>query len=82
MAQKNERLLLVVEATVAILGTGRYARNLYMPVILEWSNQLATEHPLIDEQHQSMIAMINHLHACITEPMQRPEFFSPTGAVV
>lgn len=45
-----------------------------MPVILEWSNQLATEHPLIDEQHQVMIAMINHLHACITEPMQRPEF--------
>ena len=45
-----------------------------MPVILEWSNQLATEHPLIDEQHQAMIAMINHLHICITEPMQRPEF--------
>ena len=45
-----------------------------MPVILEWSNQLATEHPLIDEQHQAMIAMINQLHICITEPMQRPEF--------
>ena len=45
-----------------------------MPVILEWSNQLATEHPHIDEQHQAMIAMINHLHICITEPMQRPEF--------
>lgn len=45
-----------------------------MPVILEWSNQLATEHPLIDEQHQTMIAMINQLHTCITEPMQRPEF--------
>lgn len=45
-----------------------------MPIILEWSNQLATEHPLIDEQHQAMIAMINHLHICITEPMQRPEF--------
>ena len=45
-----------------------------MPVILEWSNQLATEHPLIDEQHQAMIAIINHLHICITEPMQRPEF--------
>jgi len=45
-----------------------------MPVILEWSNQLATEHPLIDEQHQVMIVMINHLHTCITEPIQRSEF--------
>ncbi len=45
-----------------------------MPVILEWSNQLATEHPLIDEQHQVMITMINHLHTCITEPAQRPDF--------
>ena len=45
-----------------------------MPVILEWSNQLATEHPLIDEQHQVMIAMINRLHGCITEPIHRPQF--------
>jgi hemerythrin len=45
-----------------------------MPVILEWSNQLATEHPLIDEQHQAMIAIINRLHSCITEPVHRPQF--------
>jgi len=45
-----------------------------MPVILEWSNQLATELPLIDEQHQVMITMINRLHSCITEPIHRPQF--------
>ena len=45
-----------------------------MSPLIEWSNQLAINHEIIDEQHKEMIAMINRLHDCITEPAQRVQF--------
>ena len=45
-----------------------------MSPLIEWNNQLAINHEIIDEQHHEMIAMINRLHDCIAEPAQRTQF--------
>jgi hemerythrin len=47
-----------------------------MSAIIEWSDQLTIKHEVIDQQHQVMIQMINHLHDCITKPELKSEFSS------
>ncbi len=44
-----------------------------MDPLMEWSAALATEHHLIDEQHQQMITLLNDLHSTLTQTGQSDE---------